>query len=187
MVRGRNEAIKRAMVSKTNKPGYCQLWTREIYGAPSVGDVDGDGRSNAVDGWLSEPEKWRHRNRKPIAGCPVAYSGGSNGDGHRAIYVGNGMIRTTDGDGKGNVATRPLNWPETEWKLTYLGWSESISGIYIPDDSPKPPAKPKTRGFRVDKAIKLLEETPAFVENRKGPRARAIREANKWLKKIKEW
>lgn len=153
MVYNREEAAKRAEKSTTNIKGYCQKWTREIFGAPSVGDVDRDGDADAVDGWKSE--KKRHEgDRNPPRGTPVSYSGGKNGFGHRAVSLGNGKIRSTDAGGDGKVATVDLDWPERKWGMKYLGWSEDISGIVIP----KPPAPEKTsRGFRVDHAIADLK------------------------------
>lgn len=137
----RAEVVRRALASKTNTPYYCQLWTREIIGAPSAGDVDHDGDSDAVDGWLSEPAEYRHPgDRQPPAGVSVAWSGGSHGNGHRAVTLGHGLIRSTDAGGLGHVATVPLAWVEQTWGLHYLGWAETMDGYYIPEaPAPKPP------------------------------------------------
>lgn len=140
MVYNREEAAKRAEASDTNTPGYCQLWTRTMFGAGSAGDRDGDGDADAVDGWKSEPTSARHPgDRTPPRGVPVAWGGGRNGYGHRAISLGGGKIRSTDAGGAGRVATVDLGWVERNWGMTYLGWSETISGIEIPLP-PKPPA-----------------------------------------------
>ncbi|WP_051549261.1 hypothetical protein [Nocardioides sp. URHA0032] len=137
----RAQAVARALASKTNAPNTCQLWTRTIFGAPSAGDFDGDGASDAEDGWKSEPAKYRHPgDRKPPAGVPVSYGGGSADNGHRAVSLGGGMIRSTDANGSGRVATVPLDWPERAWGLTYLGWSDTCDGWLIPEPfAPKPP------------------------------------------------
>lgn len=169
MVRSAPEAAKVALADKTNVPGTCQLATRTWLGAPSVGDVDGDGDADAVDGWKKEPASAKHTDRKPPRGAPVAWSGGKHGYGHRALSLGpnaHGVyeIRTTDGNGSGVVYTRPLRWVEDTWGLTYLGWSETISGQPIPGLAVKEPAKTpakvlKSRGWMVDRAMKLLEST----------------------------
>ncbi len=143
MVYNREEAAKRAEASKTNSPGMCQAWTRTMFGAPAVGDVDRDGDADAVDGWKSEPASKRHTDRNPPRGVPVAWSGGANGFGHRAISLGNGKIRSTDAGGRGKVATVDLDWVEKNWGLKYLGWSETISGQQIPL-GPKAPEPTKT-------------------------------------------
>lgn len=187
MVRNREEAAKLAENSQFNKPGTCQLWTRTIFDAPSVGDRDGDGDADAVDGWKSEPVSYRHGDRKPPRGVPVAWSGGSKGYGHRAISLGpdrNGVyqIRSTDAGGSGKIATVPLDFFEKQWGLGYLGWSETISGLTIPavvkpDPEPEPPQQsPLSRGWRIDKALNLLKasQKTAKTASRKAQIARAI-------------
>lgn len=170
MVNGREEAARNAERSMTNTPGFCQLWTRNLYGAPSSGDVDRDGDSDAVDGWKSEPTSARHPgDRRPPRGTPVAWGGGARGFGHRAISLGPNkegiyMIRSTDAGGSGKVATVPLSFPEERWGLTYLGWSETITGQVIP--VPKPVIN-VTRATQVrdllNKAEPILNE--AIKEN----------------------
>lgn len=127
----REQAAKRAEANTTNLPGLCQKWTRQLFGAPAVGDVDGDGDSDAVDGWKSEPERFRHfGDRNPPRGVPVAWAGGSRGFGHRAISLGAGAVRSIDINGR--VGTVNLGWFERNWGMRYLGWSETMSGLYIP-------------------------------------------------------
>lgn len=142
MVLNREEAAKAALASDTNPVGYCQGWTVDIYHGRPVGDFDGDGDADAVDGWESEPHHARHPgDRKPPRGVPVAYGGGSHGYGHRAISLGHGKIRSTDAAGNGRVATVDLDWPEKVWGLHYLGWSETIDGEEIPLPPPPPPTR----------------------------------------------
>lgn len=139
----REQAAQRAEASSTNEPEHCQEWTRTMFGAPSVGDYDGDGRADAEDGWKSEPAAHKHPgDRKPPRGVPVSYLGGSKDDGHRAVSLGGGLIRSTDAGGWGKVATVPLDWPERHWGLAYAGWSDTIDGQLIPLP-PKPVAKPQ--------------------------------------------
>lgn len=171
----RETAARRAAASETNRPGTCQLWTRTQYGAPSAGDQDRDGDADAVDGWKSEPAKYRHVDRHPPRGVPVAWSGGRNGYGHRAISLGGGLIRSTDAGGTGKVATVQLGWVERTWGLHYLGWSESISGIKIPlppRPAPEPTIPdvdlgPPTRGSRVDLAIRKLRHAKATGQRKR--------------------
>lgn len=163
MVYNREEAAQRAEASKVNTPGYCQAWTNiQFHGAP-VGDFDGDGDADAMDGWKSEPVSARHvGDRTPPRGVPVAYSGGSHGYGHRAISIGHGMIRSTDAGGSGRVATVDIGWPERQWGMQYLGWSETIGGVQIP--LPPPPKLTLVQQFllggpRYD--LKLLDRAVA--------------------------
>lgn len=167
MVNSREQAAKLAEKSIKNTPGTCQLWTRTQFGAPSAGDRDRDGDADAVDGWKSEPEASRHSDRNPPRGVPVAWSGGSKGYGHRAISLGNGLIRSTDAGGRGYVATVPLEWVERNWGMKYLGWSDTITGIPIPNDNPAPkpiPGKKPSRGKAVDAALETLKKAKGSGE-----------------------
>lgn len=144
MVHNREQAARLAEASKTNKPGTCQLWTRDRFDAPSAGDQDGDKDADAVDGWKSEPVSARHFDRNPPRGVPVAFKGGSKGYGHRAVSLGGGRIRSTDmSNGRyapGKVGTATIAQIEAAMGVEYLGWTPTISGIMIPLPlAPKPP------------------------------------------------
>ena len=148
-----SQAVAIALLTKTNVPGYCQLVTRTWLDAPSAGDVDGDGAADAEDGWKREPLSARRYDKKPPAGYPVSWLGGSNDNGHRALSLGpiNGIyyVRSTDAGGRGIVASVPLDWVEENWGLSYAGWSTTMNGVPIPKDK-------FTRGWRVDAALKKL-------------------------------
>jgi hypothetical protein len=87
--------------------------------------------SRAIDGWNGSPMK-HTGDRNPPVGALVYYSAASSGatagDGHVAIYVGGGMIRSTDAGGYGVNATVPLDWPERNWGRHYLGWTGDVLG-----------------------------------------------------------
>jgi len=169
----RDEVVRRAKASQINVVNTCQLWTRTICGAPSAGDFDGDGASDAEDGWKSEPAQYKHTDRHPPAGVPVAYLGGSRDNGHRAISLGNGMIRSTDAAGWGHVGTVSLDWPERTWGLTYAGWSETCDGVLIP--KPAPPA-PKPLSD---------EEKAAVIRHR--ARTATSKGHKKWAARLRLW
>jgi len=173
MVYNRAEVVKRANASTTNTPEACQKWTRTEIGAPSAGDYDHDGDADAMDGWESEPKKYKHTDRNPPAGVPVAYSGGTHGYGHRAISLGNGKIRSTDAGGSGHVATVDLDWPEKNWGLKYVGWSETMDGVLIPE-APKPSAKPKSKASSlVSQARDLLQHAKSNAKKNHKPKRKA--------------
>jgi GH25 family lysozyme M1 (1,4-beta-N-acetylmuramidase) len=145
MVVDLESAARRAEAKKTNVPNTCQNVTWNYYDSHAVGDFDGDGSADAEDGWKSEPASARHTDRNPPRGKPVSYGGGSHDNGHRAISLGNGKIRTTDFrvvNGVGMMGTVDLDWPEKTWGLTYLGWSDTIDGELIPPAPAKKPTKP---------------------------------------------
>lgn len=179
MVRNREEAVQAALATTRNVPRTCQLVTRGWFAAPSVGDFDGDGAADAEDGWKHEPAWAKHTDRKPPRGTPVAWGGGSSDNGHRAISLGpvgpNGsyLIRSTDANGAGVTATVPLEFPEREWGMPYLGWTETISGIKIPVPAPPAPPKPeKPVKNKVTKARRLLREARDWARS-KGKKGRA--------------
>lgn len=138
MVNSASVAVSNALNSHTYPAGRCQAWVVGLFGMPGVGDRDGDGDADAVDGWISE-RGHQHTDRNAPAGAPVAWSGGY---GHRAISLGNGLIRSTDAGGSGIVATVPLSWIEQHWGLRYLGWSDTINGVAIPGLTSAPPVTP---------------------------------------------
>lgn len=172
----RAEVVARALASKTNVPDTCQLWTRTVCGAPSAGDYDGDGAADAEDGWKSEPAKYKHAgDRNPPAGVPVSYGGGSRDNGHRAVSLGNGMIRSTDAGGSGKVATVPLDWPERAWGLTYLGWSDTCDGWLIPEP---PTAKPKPEPLTDTQRAKVIRRAARRAVDAGHP---------KWAERLRAW
>lgn len=186
MVFNREEAAKRAEAGRTNVPGTCQMWTRNIFGAESAGDRDRDGDADAVDGWLSEPSAHRHPgDRNPPRGVPVSFNGGSRGFGHRAVSLGGGRIRSTDmtstGYKAGVVGTTTIAQIERSMGVRYLGWSNTITGHLIP--VPAPPAPP-SRGERVDDALSKL--TRAEKRSKEGTRRDTLLDrAIRVIKRIK--
>lgn len=170
MVKSREDAAKSAESSKINVPGTCQLWTRTQFGASSAGDQDRDGDADAVDGWKSEPTSARHPgDRNPPRGVPVAFSGGSKGFGHRAVSLGGGKIRSTDmtatGYKAGVVGTTTIAQIEHSMRVTYLGWSDTITGVTIPGAPRKPWVSAaikrlRARKVRINERLKRLRNQP---------------------------
>lgn len=179
MIVDREQGAQRAEASRTNKPGRCQEWTREIFDAPSVGDYDGDGRADAEDGWKSEPAQYRHPgDRNPPRGVPVSFLGGRNDDGHRAASIGGGLIRSTDFDTitrrykAGTVGTGTIAEVERAMGVTYAGWSDTIDGHLIPlppTPSPAPaPARKRVRRPEVRAALNALRKVRDTAKNVSG-------------------
>lgn len=162
-------------------PGTCQKVTRGWYHAPSVGDVDGDGDADAVDGWASEPTSARHPgDRNPPFGAPLAFAGGSRGFGHRCIYK-HVMARSTDMNNghysAGTVGNASIEQIENSMGVYYLGWSETIDGHPIPGL-----AKPNRRFTKVARAHRLIERAAIRAEAKgQAARAKALRRALKHL------
>lgn len=132
MPASRQQAVANALRSTTNVPRFCAQWTRTMFGVAALGDFDGDGAADAEDMWKAA--KSRHPgDRNPPVGVPVYYGGGSADNGHISVSLGSGMIRSTDAGGSGKVATVPLDFPEKQWGMPYLGWSDDLYGNTIPD------------------------------------------------------
>lgn len=183
------QAMDAALKQTRNTPGTCQLSTRGWYNAPSVGDVDGDGDSDAVDGWESEPPQYRHPgDRNPPAGVPLAFHGGSKGQGHRCIRLyHDGRLRSTDmlnnhySAGHTSTVYAPTTSDaiaiiEHSMNVIYTGWTETIDGHRIPK-------LPMTRGKRIDASIQRLRRALAHAKPNTVRRAMLIR-AIKALMKI---
>lgn len=157
-IRTAQEALADANSKHTNVVGACQAETRAYYLAPSVGDFDGDGAADAEDGWKSEPADAKRFDRRGRAGYPASFLGGSHDNGHRAIFVSPGVVRSTDFDGvtkryrAGVRGNGTLAEVEAAMNVTYAGWSLTIDGVRIPD----PKSKPLSRGWRVEKANRLV-------------------------------
>jgi len=128
--RTREQAVESANASFVNTPRYCARWTRERFGVPALGDYDGDRAADAEDMWkaaaLPHPG-----DKHPPAGVPVFWGGGSSDNGHAAVSLGGGMIRSTDARGAGRVGTVRLDFPTTAWGMPYLGWTEDLYGHVI--------------------------------------------------------
>lgn len=124
-------ATKRAlnMVGKSYGVGWCQKFTNEIFQTGSVGDWDGDGDADAVDGWNKAKA---HGNVVPAskisklstipAGVMLYWSGGSRGYGHAAVGVGGGKMVSTDLPTTGRVGKVAISMAHDRWGLTFLGY-----------------------------------------------------------------
>jgi hypothetical protein len=189
-VRTSQEAIAAALAQDRNVLGTCQSTVRGWFAAPSVGDVDGDGDADAVDGWESEPKAYRHPgDRNPPPGVPLSFEGGSRGFGHRAMSLAHkGHIRSTDMNGNtysptftstvsSETTSAAIAVLEQQMNQRYLGWSETIDGQLIPNfaQKPGPAPTPQTRGARVDRALRNLRQAKAIAEhNHRWARAKSL-------------
>jgi cell wall-associated NlpC family hydrolase len=128
--RTREQAVASALASVTNVPRFCARWTRERFGVAALGDFDGDGAADAEDMWKASQIKHRD-DKNPPAGVPVFWGGGSADNGHVAVSLGGGMVRSTDAAGSGRVGTVSIDFPTRKWGMPYLGWTEDLYGHAI--------------------------------------------------------
>lgn len=185
-IQTREEAVRRALDRETNPVGMCQLVTRGYYDAPSVGDADNDGDSDAADGYYAEPGWAKHTDRDFPSGVPLYLSkAAGKGNGHRAIGLESGQVRSSDFDGAtkkykaGVMGTGTLAQVEKAMGVNYVGWTETISGFKIPSETPAPDKK--SRGKEVDRALDLLRKA---LKNSPGAHKRLINKAKDALLEI---
>lgn len=180
-IRTAKQALADALSKKSNIVGACQAETRGYYLAPSAGDFDGDGASDAEDGWKREPTSARRFDRNGRAGYPASFLGGSHDNGHRAIFVARGIVRSTDFDGitkryragiRGNGTVAEV---ERAMGVSYVGWSLTIDG------QPIPGTRKQRLGWRVRKMIRLGENVQSKPGSR---RSRIMDRINVLLKQI---
>ncbi|MBT2566590.1 hypothetical protein J7I84_08800 [Arthrobacter sp. ISL-85] len=113
------------------KPGWCLQYVRQTFGAPAV-------EPTATAGWNNA--KYRHQDWDFPAECavPVWFKLATEPAGHVALRMADGSVYSTSDD-----SAVPHHHPSLQdliayyWRnpLTYLGWSEDISGIRVVQES----------------------------------------------------
>ena len=123
-----NDAAKWARrQARQDKPlgytGLCDHFVANAYG------VAHSGYDNAIGHWQQTADKYRHAgDREPPPGALVFWEGGSSGDGHVAISLGNGKIVSTDISRSGYADVVSLKTIEDKWHMKYLGWAAPVFG-----------------------------------------------------------
>jgi TP901 family phage tail tape measure protein len=117
--RGRGASVRAAGQDKTNTPGMC-LYEVSRWLAP--GGIRG--AENATDAW-NKSKKKHVRDTNPPPGYPVYWAGG---DGHVALSIGGGWVRSTDWPRKGRVGSAKISDITKSWGKTYNGWAEDAWG-----------------------------------------------------------
>lgn len=152
------QALARARKQTHNVEGTCQLTVRTWFNAPSAGDQDHDGDSDANDGWELEPKSARHiGDRNPPAGKPLyfknKYKTGPHAFGHRAMSGVKAVFSTDMFNNRyapthtsrvvGKTTSEAIAVIERQMNLVYVGWSSTMDGKPIPSGvKPKPKPKP---------------------------------------------
>jgi hypothetical protein len=179
------EAAKAFKQKTTNRVGKCLWECQEIY-------PTNHWYPSAIAQW--ENAKKKHRDKKAPIGAPMYYRGGKHG--HIVLYVGDGMVRSTDAGGSGKMATVPIEWFQRAWGYEYLGWSEDLGGKMIDFDDKidvyvrklKPGVDDsdsvKQLRFRLIKRGFLKVEKPLGEQRPGNKYTKAVEEAvKKWQKK----
>ncbi|HEX3613673.1 MAG TPA: hypothetical protein VHU88_18435 [Sporichthyaceae bacterium] len=101
----------------------CLAFVRTAFKLPS-------NEGSAIGAWRAARHKHRG-DRRPPAGVPVFWSGGSSGAGHVAVSLGNGWIVSTDQPYTGHISKVRLSTIANDWGLNYLGWTEDLEGVRV--------------------------------------------------------
>lgn len=123
MVNTAEQTARNAEASATNRIGFCLQWCREKAGIPALYGTAAIAAAHATD---------MHHDLNVPRGGFAYWTGGSDGSGHIAIGLGNGVVRSTDAGGPGRVADKPVEWFATNWHLTYVGWADNVNGVTVP-------------------------------------------------------
>lgn len=121
------EAAKAFKRKVTNRVNMCLWECQEIYPTHHW-------YPSAISQWHNAKHKHTSKRNIPI-GAPIYYRGGKHG--HVVLYVGDGMVRSTDAGGRGRMATVPIEWFQKAWGYVYEGWSEDLGGKMIEFDKTK--------------------------------------------------
>lgn len=132
------QAVKRAkaMVGDYAYTGMCQAFTVTRFGLGGLGDRDGDGDADAVDGWKSAQGRVHAKDIKSYKSIPsgvmLYWDGGSRGYGHAAISIGNGKMVTTDyRNGQIGIANIQGWWASSHRFLGYV--TKDANGYVLRD------------------------------------------------------
>ncbi len=140
------EAARAFKQKQSNKVGLCLWECQEIY-------PTNHWYPSAWSQWHNAKKK--HTNKNAPVGAPMYYKGGKHG--HIVLYVGDGMVRSTDAGGPGKMGTVPIEWFKRAWGYEYLGWSEDLGGKDIQFDRTKHVyVKQLRRGVDDSNSVKLL-------------------------------
>jgi hypothetical protein len=111
------------MASRTSTPvGYCLKVVREAYGVDAK-------YGSAATAWRNADS--RHSSQPPRRGYPCFWQGGSSGNGHVAIGLGDGYILSTDLPYGGHVGRVWWTEPSRQWGLTYAGWTYDLNEVSV--------------------------------------------------------
>ena len=130
MVNTAEQTARNAEAIDFNPVGLCLQWCRERADIPAFYGTAAIAAAHATD---------MHHDLDVPRGGFAYWTGGSDGAGHIAIGLGNGVVRSTDAGGPGQVANKPVEWFATNWHLTYVGWADNVNGVTVPgvgDDMP---------------------------------------------------
>ena len=110
-------ALQQNQTGTTGWSNRCLSALVYAYGWSSAGIL------YAIDAYRQMPAQYRHDgDRNPPPGAMLFWTT-SGRAGHVALYLGNGMIATTDMPVNDKIGIVPAEWIEQKWRGTYVGWT----------------------------------------------------------------
>lgn len=110
----------------TSEPGWCLREVRECFGVHQLAPT-----AAAAWGMSKHQHKTADANRIPRR-VPVFWTGGSDGAGHIAIGLGDGMCWSTDIRRPGWFDRVPILEVARKWpQLKLVGWTEDLNGVTV--------------------------------------------------------
>lgn len=112
-------------------PGLCLVYVRETYGI-------GPKYSSAIAGWNASMHRHTDQNFPENAWVPIWFTLSDNEHGHVALRQPDGSVWSSSSP----TGTTPVHHPSLSdlltyygGRLTYLGWTEDIEGVFVVDVS----------------------------------------------------
>lgn len=138
MVNTPSQAIIKANSIKVGYSGMCLAFVQDCYNAKAV-------EPSALQCWNNSRHKHVLTNLGQLgtvpAGAPLFMTDG-NPYGHVALYLGGGLMRTTN-SATGRIHTDPVSLWVNSYGYRLQGWTEDIEGQLIPGLVDNPTIKPE--------------------------------------------
>jgi hypothetical protein len=159
MVFTAEQTARNAEKDNTNDPGMCLQQCRVWAGINAK-------YPDASTAWRNANNRHPGDRTSIPRGAAVYWTGGSKGYGHIAISIGKGLVRSTDANGTGRVASRPIAGFDSSWpSLKYAGWADNINEVTIPGADGK---KDEDMPLNADDLKKIRAIVSEEVEKRVG-------------------
>lgn len=125
MVRTPSQAIAKALTITHGYGGMCLAFVQDCFGATPT-------QPSAIACWNSSPRKHPATSTNGIpVGAPIFFAPHGSPYGHVALYLGGGIMRTTN-SATGRIHSDPVSLWTGTYGYRLLGWTGDIEGQDIP-------------------------------------------------------
>lgn len=112
-----NAAVTNALATRSWAARMCDQFVAAMYGQSS------SGYATAIDNWDAIPAQYKSTRGTPPPGMLVFFHAPDQSAGHVAISIGGGAVVSTDYPRTGRVSVVKISTLESQWGLTFIGWS----------------------------------------------------------------